>query len=256
MNKKPLIVANWKLNHNKKSTKSFLDEFMAKFISNKVDVAIAPVATLLDFASQILDGSSISLAAQNVYYQKSGAFTGEYSVDNLKELNVSYCIIGHSERRKFFYETDLEVNKKALACLHGDISPIICIGETLEQRKNGDFKKILQMQCQQALVDVSSDLALNIVFAYEPIWAIGTGLTATLEQILEVHAFLRKMLSDRFSDEIASKIKLLYGGSVNNGNVASIISLAEVDGVLVGGASLQADSFLIMVDEASSRFLG
>ena len=230
----PLIVANWKLNYLKPKTLEVLSALMAGLTQLKqVEMAVAPVTTLLDAACVHVQGSALNIAAQNVFYETSGAYTGEWSVGHLKELGVSMAIIGHSERRQYFGETSENVARKAKACVEGGLTPIVCVGESLLEHQSGKTREIIERQLEPVFKLVLSE---KIVIAYEPIWAIGTGNHALSEDIQKVHAFLRAQTS--------SKTRLLYGGSVNVGNAASIFAVPNVNGALVGGASLEARSFL------------
>jgi triosephosphate isomerase len=231
---KPLIIANWKLNHLKFKTLEILTELMAGLDKlEQIDIAVAPVATLLDASCQHIKKSKLQIAAQNVFYKTSGAYTGEWSVEHLKELGVSMTIIGHSERRQYFGETSISVAQKAQACLEGNLIPIVCVGESLSERQSGKTHEIIEQQLEPVLKVASSK---NLVIAYEPIWAIGTGNSALPEDIQKVHEFLRSFTSPQ--------TRLLYGGSVTAGNAASIFAVPNVNGALVGGASLEAQSFL------------
>ena len=231
---KSLIVANWKLNYLKPKTIEVLSALMAGLDNlGNMDMAVAPVATLLDAACVHTRGSQLRIAAQNVFYEASGAYTGEWSVGHLKELGVSMAIMGHSERRQYFGETSISVAKKAKACLEGGLTPIVCVGESLSERKSGQTHEIIEQQLAPVLKLVSPE---KLVIAYEPIWAIGTGNHALPSDIHEVHAFLRAQTSPQ--------TRLLYGGSVKADNAASIFAVPNVNGALVGGASLEAQSFL------------
>jgi triosephosphate isomerase len=244
-----IIIGNWKLNHTKKTTLDFLDEFLPQIKNiDNIHIAIAPVSTLLDAAYSRIQGRNLFLAAQNVFYEDFGSFTGEYSCKNLLDFGVAYCLIGHSERRQLFHEIDSDVNKKVLACLANNITPVICIGESFQDRNCGRTSEILSKQCANALKNVNSP---NIIIAYEPIWAIGTGEVASEDKIIEAMAIIRQNLSKIFTKEVLKKIRLLYGGSVNNQNIKDLMQKCDIDGVLVGGASLQVASFFNMVKTMS-----
>lgn len=232
---KSLIVGNWKLNYLKPKTLEVLSALMAGMdkLDIDIDIAVAPVATLLDAVCMYVKSSKLHIAAQNVFYEASGAYTGEWSVGHLKELGVSMAIIGHSERRQYFGETSDNVAKKAKACLEGGLIPIVCVGESLSERQSGKTHEIIERQLEPVLKLASPE---KLVIAYEPIWAIGTGNHALPADIQEVHAFLRAHTS--------AQTRLLYGGSVKPDNAASIFAVANVNGALVGGASLEARSFL------------
>lgn len=227
-----MIIGNWKLNHLMPKTLEVLDVLKAA----QIELVVAPVATLLGVACERVRDSKIKIAAQNVFYEKSGAFTGEWSVGHLVELGVSMAIIGHSERRQFFGETSESVSKKAKACLEVGLVPVVCVGESLEQRESGLTEQIIAEQLGPVLGLLSSDQIAKLVIAYEPIWAIGTGKNASPKEVGEVHAFLR--------DKTSFNTKLLYGGSVKPDNAQALFAVPHVDGALVGGASLEAKSFL------------
>src|SRR3989338_9248490 len=223
-----MIIGNWKLNHLKPK----MLEVLGMLKKSKLELVVAPVATLLDAACACVKGSKIKIAAQNVFYERSGAFTGEYSVEHVTELGVSFAIIGHSERRELFAETSESVAKKAKACLEGGLIPIICVGESLQQRELDLTQKIIYQQLEPVLSLLSKNQLAQAVIAYEPIWAIGTGKTAGPQEIEEVHAFLRARTSPQ--------TQLLYGGSVKPENASVIFAVPDVQGALVGGASLEA----------------
>lgn len=240
---KPLVVGNWKLNHLKPKMLDVLSELLVglETMSN-VDIAVAPVTTLLDSACKHVQSTRLQIAAQNVFYASHGAYTGEWAVEHLRELGVSMAIIGHSERRQYFGETSISVAQKAEACLDGGVLPIVCVGESLLERESGQVYQIIEKQLEPVLKLASPD---KIVIAYEPIWAIGTGKNASPEEIGEVHAFLRAHTS--------AQTRLLYGGSVNASNAASIFAVPNVNGALVGGASLEAASFLAIARALDSK---
>lgn len=247
--KKPLLIANWKLHHTKASARDFFERIIPLVASIKdVDMAIAPVALMLDFAVQQLQASSIKVAAQNVFYEEQGAFTGEWSAGQLAELGVVMALVGHSERRMIFKETDKDVARKARACLKAGLTPVICVGESLAERDNGQLSSVLERQCRVVLEEIKA-LDGTIVFAYEPIWAIGTGRTASAQEASEAHKIILGSVGDR-------PVKIVYGGSVRPENIREIISMPFVDGALVGGASLQVDAFLSMVKELTMRNFG
>lgn len=236
---KPLLIANWKLNHSKASARDFFEHVVPALARiESVDVAVAPVALHLDFVAQKLAGTSISVAAQNLFYEEKGAFTGEWSAGQLKELGVKLAIVGHSERRTLFKETDQDVAKKALASVKAGIIPVVCVGESLAERDAGLLGQVLERQCLTVMNELSGEY--EIIFAYEPLWAIGTGRSATAVQANEAHKIIRQLVPN---------LKIIYGGSVTPQNIKELVSMSHVDGVLVGGASLQVDSFLSMVKE-------
>ena len=249
MMRKPLIVANWKMNKTVAEAESFIAQFLSLLPSElkDIEVAIAPPFTALHPLAKRLEGSGIKLAAQNVFYEEKGAFTGEISPKMLAELGCSYVIVGHSERRRYFGETDEMVNRKVRAALSCSLTPIICIGETLEERENEKTMEVVGSGLSEALKGVELEDPLSVVIAYEPIWAIGTGHTATPDQANEVHEFIRKKLMEGFGEKIGEGIRIIYGGSVNAVNVSNLFKEREIDGALVGGASLKPDSFATII---------
>ena len=214
----------------------------------KCDVVVCPPAVCLAAASEALKGSNIKLGAQNVHWARSGAFTGEISADMLKELDVEYVIIGHSERREYFGETDEGVNKRALFALSNGLIPIICVGESLEQREQGITDQVVSKQVKAALNGFTPENAEDTVIAYEPIWAIGTGKTATSEQANEVIKQIRGVVKELFGEATAEKIRIQYGGSMNPKNASELMSMSDIDGGLIGGASLKAEDFAAVVN--------
>ena len=253
MNKDFFICGNWKLNHLLDETKKTLRKIVENVENIKnIKIALAPVIPLINLAVEITRFSNISIVAQNVFYKEKGAFTGEWSVMHLKELGCKYAIIGHSERRIIFNETNYDIAKKTLSCLDGGIIPIVCIGETLLERKNGDMKKIIKKQISYVLDLIVADDLEKLVLAYEPIWAIGTGRSATSMQAEEMHDLIRKLLIYYFGEKNAKKTYILYGGSVNIKNISQLLSEPNIDGVLIGGASLIAESFCQLIKKAKS----
>lgn len=219
----------------------------------KCDVVVCPTFVCLDAASKALAGSNIGLGAQNVHFEEKGAFTGEISTGMLKELQVGYVVIGHSERRQYFGETDEVVAKRSLAAITAGITPIICVGETLEQRQNGTTFEIVKKQTEAALDLMSAAQVSASVIAYEPVWAIGTGLTATKEQAEEVIAFIRSVVAKKFDSAAAEALRIQYGGSMNAKNAAELMAMPNIDGGLIGGASLKAPDFAAIVEAASKE---
>jgi triosephosphate isomerase (TIM) len=245
--RKKLFIANWKLNHNRKSAMDFFDHVLPVLGHSLVDVAVAPVAPMLDFLSQLLIGQAISLAAQNVFYADKGAFTGEWSAEHLAEINVKFCIVGHSERRTLFFETDEQVEKKAKSCLKANLVPVICVGESEAERDRNQTNDVIGRQVGKVLNNMELKSDQELVFAYEPIWAIGTKKTASAEQAQEINLVIRDIVADNLGKNVADRTRILYGGSVNADNIKEIVSMPDIDGALVGGASLHAASFLTMV---------
>lgn len=251
--RKPIIAANWKMNLGPNSAVDFVDAFLRQLTHRpQVDVVLAPNFLCLPVLSEKLgDHDSVSLAAQNVSQFNNGAYTGETSVMMLKELYLRYVIIGHSERRSLFGETDEVINAKINKAIEANLRPIFCVGETLEERKRGDLESVLRRQVTQGLANVSDkDMGL-VTIAYEPVWAIGTGETASAEQAQEAHRFIRSLLSDLYTEEIAAKVRIQYGGSVKPANTAELMSQPDIDGALVGGASLEPQSFYQIITAAA-----
>jgi len=243
--RKPCIAANWKMNKTVSETVSFVQEFIPLVDDVKnVDIVIAPPFTSLCAAAKILAGRSIRLAAQNVFFEEKGAYTGETSPLMLTDAGCSHVIIGHSERRGYFKETDEMLNKKVKAAIKHNLEVIFCIGESLEEREAGKTFDILKREIEEGLKDIP---ASGIIVAYEPIWAIGTGKTATTEQAQEAHKYVRERLASLYGTSTSEEIRVLYGGSVTQENIDSLMNCADVDGALVGGASLKADSFARIV---------
>jgi len=242
--RKPMIAGNWKLHKTISEATSLVSELMPAVASNQnVEIVVAPVYTALAKVAEALAGSNIKLAAQNCYPEPQGAFTGEVSPLLLKDAGCEYVIIGHSERRQLFAETDESVNSKALALAESGLGTIFCIGETLEERESGKMFDVLRQQVTAGLKDLTTRQMQTVVVAYEPVWAIGTGKVATDEQAQEVHAFIRGLLAELYEPQTAAATRILYGGSVKPGNVDGLMTQPDVDGALVGGASLNADDF-------------
>ena len=244
MGRLPFIAGNWKMNKTVGEALDLVRQLKASLLNIEgVEVAVAPPFTALYAVSQELKGTFIRLAAQNLFYEEKGAFTGEISPLMLKEIGCQYAIIGHSERRQFFGETDETVNRRIKAALGQDLKPIFCVGETLKEREEGKTFTVIEKQAEGGLRGIGKEEVKNIVMAYEPIWAIGTGRTATPEQAEEVHRFIRERLERLYSREIAERIRIQYGGSVTPENIKGLISQENIDGALVGGASLKSETF-------------
>ncbi len=243
--RKYLMAGNWKMNLTPSQAASFAKELVdsIKQTANDVEVMIAPSFVSLYQVKQVLNGSIIKLGAQNVNDNEKGAFTGEVSCDMLLDLGVEYVIIGHSERRHIYKESDELINKKVLYSLKKGLKPILCVGELLEEREKGITNDVVKKQVIEGLKNVTVDQMSKIVIAYEPVWAIGTGKVATPDQAQEVHAFIRKTITDLYSKQIADDLTIQYGGSVTADNVVGLMSMNDIDGALVGGASLKTDSF-------------
>jgi len=219
--------------------------------TDKIDIVICPAFTALSEVGQVIIDSNIQLGAQDAYWQDEGAFTGEVSAVMLKDAGVKFVIIGHSERRQYFSETNETVNKKAKAVLAHGLTPIICVGETLNQREAGKTFDVLSDHIYNGLKDISADDILKTVIAYEPVWAIGTGRTATADQVEEAQKYIRELLAKIYAKDVANKVRIQYGGSVKPENIAALMSQPDVDGALVGGASLSLESFSQIVRGAS-----
>jgi len=244
MGRQPFIAGNWKMNKTVEEALDLVRQLKASIPNiEEVEVAVAPPFTALYAVSQELKGSSIRLAAQNLFYEEKGAFTGEVSPLMLKEIGCQYVIIGHSERRQFFGETDETVNLKIKAALAQGLKPIFCVGETLKERVEGKTFSVIERQAEGGLQGLGEEEMNNIVIAYEPVWAIGTGRTATPEQAEEVHHFIRERLEKLYLREIAEGVRIQYGGSVTPENIKGLMSQENIDGALVGGASLKPESF-------------
>jgi len=244
MGRLPFIAGNWKMNKTVGEALDLVRELKTAISGVKgVEVAVAPPFTALYAVHKELEGSSIRLAAQNLYWEEKGAFTGEISPLMIKEIGCHYVIIGHSERRQFFGETDETVNRRIKAVLFQDLKVIFCIGETLKEREGGKTFSVVERQVEGGLKGLGDKEMKNIVIAYEPVWAIGTGKTATPEQAEEVHRFIREKIEKLYSREVSKEIRIQYGGSVTPENIQGLMIQPNIDGALVGGASLKAESF-------------
>lgn len=244
MSRKPLIAGNWKMYLNRTEAVK-LATAVVKSSQGLTDreVMIAPAFTLLAVVADAVRGSNVQLGAQNVAWEKEGAYTGEIAPPMLADLGVSMVIVGHSERRHIFFEDDDMVNSRLAAALAHGLLPILCVGETLDEREEGTTMATLERQVKKGLAGVSSDQITRVVIAYEPVWAIGTGKTATKELAQEVHCFLRDLLGKVFEKSLAEKVRILYGGSVKPENIDSLMAQPDIDGALVGGAALKSESF-------------
>ena len=241
LNKK-LIMGNWKMNYTPLEAENYITLVKDRINTDEVDVVVCPNFVSLETVSNLIDDTKIMLGAQNVYYEDKGAYTGETSADMLLSVNVKYCLVGHSERRTLFNETDEIVNKKALKLLEKDIIPVICVGETLEERENKKHFEKVKAQLEKDLKDIMDEkLEKNVVIAYEPIWAIGTGKTATSKEAEEMCKFIRGVISYMYDEFTATKVRILYGGSVKKDTASEILNQEDIDGVLVGGASLKEE---------------
>ncbi len=252
MSRKKIVAANWKMNMTQGEAASFIETFARELGDfDEADVVIVPPFTALAKVSEALgDSPNIKLGAQNMYWEKSGAFTGEISAAMLRDLFVRYVVLGHSERRQLFGETNEMVNRKVRAAHEAGLRPIVCIGETLEQRERGEVEKVLGSQLRGSLANLSAKEMNETVVAYEPVWAIGTGKTATAAQAQEAHAFVRQTLAEISDKNTAGKMRIQYGGSVKPDNARELMSQPDIDGALVGGASLDPRSFAQIVKAA------
>ncbi len=244
----PIIAGNWKMNKTIKEAVAFIEEIKPQIEGTEVEVLLCAPFILLKDMKEAAKGSNIKIGAQNMHFEESGAYTGEVSVLNLKEIGMDYVIIGHSERRQYFGETDENVNKKLKKALEHSIKPILCVGETLEERQAEQTRDKVRMQVEKAFEGLTNEQAACVVVAYEPIWAIGTGLAATSSDANEVIEYIRQTLADIYSSETAEKVRVQYGGSVKPQNVEEIMNESDIDGALVGGASLDPQSFVKLVN--------
>lgn len=246
--RRPIIAGNWKMNMGVKEAEELIEAIKKIDLNKEVEALVCPPFVDLYRVSELLENTAIKLGAQNMHYEKSGAFTGEVSPNMLKELGVSYVILGHSERRQYFAESDDLINKKLQAALANGLSPILCCGETLEEREAGEEEKKVARQIEKALKDVKEDDFDRIVIAYEPIWAIGTGKTASSDDAEKMSSFIRSLVKDKHGDKAAKSVRIQYGGSVKPSNIKEIMGKDNIDGALVGGASLEAESFSQLVN--------
>lgn len=245
----PIIAGNWKMNMNPEQTAEFVKAVKDKLPkATEVESVIAAPAVDLPALLENAKGSELKVAAENCYFEDEGAFTGETSPKVLKEMGVDYVIIGHSERRDYFHETDEDINKKAHAIFNNGMTPIVCCGESLETREAGKAEEWVEAQVKAALKDLTAEQVSNLVIAYEPIWAIGTGKTATSDQAEEICAVVRKTIADLYDQGVADKVRIQYGGSVKPANVKELMAKPNIDGGLVGGASLVPESYLELVN--------
>jgi triosephosphate isomerase (TIM) len=247
--RKPIIAGNWKMNKTISEAVDFVEQVKTKIPpKEKIDSVVCAPALFLDRLVQIVKGTDLAVGAQTMHYEDKGAFTGEISPLALADLGVSYVIIGHSERREMFNETDETVNKKIHSALKHQLIPIVCVGETLEQRENNETKTVVDIQIRKALEGLTEDQVSKVVIAYEPIWAIGTGKSSTAEDANEVCAFIREVIGEMFSQNTAEQVRIQYGGSVKPENIGEFMKQPHIDGALVGGASLDPQSFLQLLE--------
>ncbi len=251
--RKPIIAGNWKMNKTVQEAKDFVNELPALPDTNEVDSVIcAPTLQLDALVNLTKEGvaQGLQIGAQNAYFEDNGAFTGETSPAALEDLGVKYVVLGHSERREYFHETDEDVNKKALAVFSHNMTPIICVGETLEEREAGKAESVVGGQVEAALKDFTEDQVKATVIAYEPIWAIGTGKSSTSEDANQMCTHVRNVVAGAFSQEAADALRVQYGGSVKPENIKEYMAQSDIDGALVGGASLKVDSFVALLEGA------
>ena len=250
--RKPFIAGNWKMNTDSQSSVKLAQGVVqgCSDVAGKVDVAVCPPFVYLQQVGKTLQTSHIALGSQDVYFEQKGAFTGEISTAMLKDIGCTYAICGHSERRHVIGETDELINKKVHASISGGVLPILCVGELLEERKANKTAEVVTRHMKKGLAGITAEKMKAVTIAYEPVWAIGTGLTATPEQAQEVHALIRKLLAEMFDRTVASEIRIQYGGSVKPDNSRELMGKEDVDGLLVGGASLKAEDFVAIVKSA------
>jgi triosephosphate isomerase len=249
--RKAVIAGNWKMNMTPSETKKLLAELIPMVeCKNGCDIVVCVPFVDIDAAVAMTKGTNVKVGAQNVHFEKNGAFTGEISADMLKECGAEYVVIGHSERRQYFGETDVTVNLRLKAALAAGLTPILCVGELLDERDRDVTAEVVAMQTKIALLDVSAEDAKKVIIAYEPVWAIGTGRTATAEQADEVCGIIRNVLAAKYGSNVAEAVTVQYGGSMKPGNAAELLAKYHVDGGLIGGASLKASDFTAIVDAA------
>ncbi len=246
--RKPIIAGNWKMNNNIEESLKLVESIKAINLNKDVEAVLCVPFTDLKDVKAAIEGTAIKLAAQNMHWEESGAYTGEISPKMLNELAVDYVLIGHSERRQYFNETDETVNKKVKSALAHNILPIVCVGESLEEREGNKEKEIVKDQVTKALKDVEAANIEKLVIAYEPIWAIGTGKTATSDQANEIIAYIREIIGNIYSETEKHLVRIQYGGSVKPDNVSELMGKSDIDGALVGGASLKAEDFAKLIN--------
>ncbi len=249
--RKPIVVGNWKMNTTPEEAVQLVKELKPLVAGiEAVEIGICPPFVCLTETSKLLKGTNIGLGAQNMYWEPEGAYTGEISAEMLLTSGCRYVILGHSERRTYFGETNATVHKRLEAALQSGLSPIVCVGETQEQRESGKAEEVVSDHLRGAYEDISAADAQKTVIAYEPVWAIGTGLTATPDQAQEMHAFIRSVLTELYGDSVAQSLRIQYGGSMKPGNAKELLARKDIDGGLIGGAALQAESFAAIIKGA------
>ena len=253
MIRKKVIAGNWKMNKTAADGVALTKDIVAEIgRETGVDVVVCPPFTALESVARVLEGQAIKLGAQNMHPEKSGAYTGEVSAEMLRTLYVTHVILGHSERRSYFAETDAFINKKVLSALANQLKPILCVGETLAEREGGSTLAVVQRQVEGGLQGVTPEQITAVIIAYEPVWAIGTGKVATTEQAQEVHAYIRDLLTKLYGAALAQKVRILYGGSMKPSNAVELLAQKDIDGGLIGGAALEARSFIELVKAAGA----
>ncbi|MFH1716357.1 MAG: triose-phosphate isomerase [Planctomycetota bacterium] len=251
--RKPFVAGNWKMNTDSHTSVKLAERIAAGSVEaagQSVTVAVCPPFAYLQAVAKALGASGIAVGAQDVYFEQNGAFTGEISTSMLKDVGCTYCLCGHSERRHVIGETDELINKKVAATINGGLLPILCVGELLAEREASKTNEVVARHLKEGLAGLSDEKVSAVTIAYEPVWAIGTGMTATPQQAQEVHDFIRNLLGEMYDGQLAEGIRILYGGSVKPDNAAELMSQQDIDGLLVGGASLKADDFLAIMQEA------
>ena len=246
--RKPIIAGNWKMNKTPAEAVELVKGLIPLVKDAKCDVVVCPTAVCLPAVAEVIKGTNIKLGAQNVHFAEKGAYTGELSAEMLKAVGCEYVIVGHSERRQYFGETDKTVNLRATAAVKAGLTAIICVGEMKDERVDGYTDILVTYQTQMALKGLTAEELDRVVIAYEPVWAIGTGLTATDEQANETIGVIRKAIADVYGDEVAQKVRIQYGGSMKGSNVKGLMAQPEIDGGLIGGASLKAEDFAQVVN--------
>ena len=253
--RKPIIAGNWKMYKDVAESMELANGIKREIYNvENVEIVISPTFVNLPNVCDMLTEANIGVAAQNCYWEDEGAFTGEISVPMIKKIGCKYVIIGHSERRKYFGETDETVNKKVKAVIDGGLIPIMCVGETLEEREAGKTMEVVETQITGGLKDLNEEFISPLIIAYEPVWAIGTGKTATREQAQEVHAMIRLLLKDMYSDSLSDGMRVLYGGSVKPDNIIELMEEKDIDGGLIGGASLKSEGFIDIIKKTSELY--
>ena len=251
--RKAVIAGNWKMNKTPAEAKTLIEEMKPLVADASCDVVLCVPFIDIPAAVEAANGSNIKIGAENVHFKASGAYTGEVSADMLKEAGVEYVVIGHSERRTYFGETDQTVNLRSLAALNAGLKAIICVGETLEQRELGYTETLLKFQTKMALTNVTKEQLQNVIIAYEPVWAIGTGVTATAEQADEGNGYVRAAIAEAYGADVAETVTIQYGGSMNAGNADELVAKVNVDGGLIGGAALKPDQFVDIINAANQE---